>query len=155
MKTDDITQEWAKKAATYVLGFVGLFMAIVSICMPILNEHVRIFWFSVPNIYYLMPIPLITCGLFVMIWRDLYNGKRDYRPFFTSIGIFFMGYLGLGLSIFPWIIPFKYNIWDAAAAGPGLSLMLVGVAPLLPLILGYTGFCYYIFRGKIGHENMY
>jgi cytochrome d ubiquinol oxidase subunit II len=90
-----------------------------------------------------------------MVWYDLHCPKREYRPFFASIGIFFFGYLGLGLSLFPWIIPYKYNIWQAAASGPGLSLMLVGVAPLLPLILGYTGYCYYVFRGKSGHDHMY
>jgi len=147
--------EWARKVASYVLSFVGIFMALVSITMPFMNAQIKTFWFSTPNIYYLLPIPLITATLFAMVWRDLHRQKREYRPFLASIGIFLMGYLGLGLSLFPWIIPFKYTIWDAAASGPGLSLMLCGVAPLLPLILGYTGYCYYIFRGKSGHEHMY
>ena len=120
-----------------------------------MNDQIKTFWFSTPNIYYLLPIPLITAGLFGLVWRDLHHRKAEYRPFLASIGIFLMGYLGLGISIFPWLIPFKYTIWDAAASGPGLSLMLVGVVPLLPLILGYTGYCYYIFRGKTSHEHMY
>jgi len=66
-----------------------------------------------------------------------------------------MCYLGLTISFYPWIIPFHYTIWQAAASGPGLSLVLVGVVPLLPIILVYTGYCYYIFRGKSGHEAMY
>jgi cytochrome d ubiquinol oxidase subunit II len=66
-----------------------------------------------------------------------------------------MGYIGLMLSIFPYIIPYKYTIWEAAAATPGLSLMLVGVVIALPCILFYTGYCYYIFRGKASHEKMY
>lgn len=155
MKTEDITQEWSRKVASYVLGFVGIFMALVSVSMPFMNEGIKNFWFSAPNIYYLAPIPLLTAILFIMVWRDLHRQKREYRPFLASIGIFLMGYLGLGISLFPWIIPFKYNIWDAAASTPGLSLMLVGVAPLLPLILGYTGYCYYIFRGKTSHEHIY
>lgn len=155
MKTEDITQEWARSTASYVLGFVGLFMGIVSICMPFMNEQIKTFWFSFPNIFLLAPIPIVTAGLFLMVWRDLHRTQAEYSPFLASIGIFLLGYLGLGLSLFPWIIPFKYNIWDAAASGPGLSLMLVGVVPLLPLILGYTGYCYYIFRGKTSHEHMY
>ncbi len=155
MKTEDVTQEWARKVAAYVLGFVGIFMALVSIIMPFLHMYIKEFWFSSPNIYYLMPIPLFTAALFIMVWCDISRKKRQCRPFFSSIGIFLMGYLGLGLSIFPWIIPFQYNIWQAAALGPGLSLMLVGVAPLLPLILGYTAYCYYIFRGKTSHEYLY
>jgi cytochrome d ubiquinol oxidase subunit II len=155
MKTEDITQEWARKVASYVLSFVGIFMALVSMAMPLLNTHVKTFWFSTPNFYYLLPIPLLTATLFALAWHDLHHKMREYRPFLTSIGIFLMGYLGLGLSLFPWLIPYKYTIWDAAASGPGLSLMLCGVAPLLPLILGYTGYCYYIFRGKSSHEHTY
>lgn len=155
MKTEDITQEWARKVASYVLGFVGIFMVLVSISMPFLEDRIREFWFSTPNVFYLAPIPLITGILFFMLWRDLMSLKHETRPFFTTIGIFLMGYLGLGISIFPWIVPFRYNIWDAASAGPGLSLVLVGVVPLLPLILAYTGYCYYVFRGKSSHEHMY
>ena len=155
MKTEDVTMEWARKVASYVLSFVGIFMALVSITMPFMNAQIKTFWFSTPNIYYLLPIPLITATLFAMVWRDLHRQKREYRPFLASIGIFLMGYLGLGLSLFPWLIPYHYTIWDAAASGPGLSLMLCGVVPLLPLILGYTGYCYYIFRGKSSHEHMY
>ena len=155
MKTEDVTQSWARKVAAYVLGFVGIFMALVSMTMPFLDARIEQFWFSAPNIYYLLPIPLLTAGLFIMVWRDLHRRKREYRPFLASIGIFLMGYLGLGISIFPWIIPFHYTLTDAAASGPGLSLMLCGVAPMLPLILGYTGYCYYIFRGKTSHEHHY
>jgi cytochrome bd ubiquinol oxidase subunit II len=155
MKTEDITQDWARKVASYVLGFVGIFMALVSAVMPFINEQIKIFWFNTPNIYFLALIPAITAGLFIMLWRDLHNKNREYRPFLTSVGIFLMGYLGLGLSLFPWLIPFHYTIWDAAASGAGLSLMLCGVVPMLPLILGYTGYCYYIFRGKTSHEHSY
>jgi cytochrome d ubiquinol oxidase subunit II len=155
MKTEDITQKWARTVALYVLMFVSIFMVLVSIAMPFLNPQIKAFWFSTPNIYYLSVIPVITLGLTVLLWKDLLSQKSEYRPFLCSIGIFLMGYLGVGLSLFPWIVPFKYSIWDAAASGPSLSLMLVGVVPLLPLILGYTGYCYYVFRGKTSHEHTY
>jgi cytochrome d ubiquinol oxidase subunit II len=155
MKTEERLQEWARRIAMYVLGFVGLFMAVVSVTMPIINERIRDLWFSAPEIYYLAIIPVITAGLFLLLWRDLYLAKREYRPFFLSIGIYVMGYMGLGISIFPWIIPFHYTIHQAAASTPGLSLLLVGILPMLPLILVYTGYCYYIFRGKTPHEHEY
>lgn len=155
MKTEDQTQAWARKVATYALVFVGMFMAIVSITMPFVKESIGLFWFSVPNLYYLSVVPLITGGLFFFCWRELQSQRCDYRPFLLSFGIFLMGYLGLGLSLYPWIIPFHYTIWQAAASGPGLSLMLVGVIPTLPLILVYTGYCYYVFRGKTSHEPHY
>lgn len=151
MKTEDVTQAWARKAASYVLIFIGIFMGLVSITMPFLDEKIKVFWFSIPNFYYLLPMPLLTVLLFVVLWRDLLGAKREYRPFFLSIGIFLMGYCGLGISIYPWIIPFHYDLQQAAAEGASLSLLLVGVVPLLPLILSYTGYCYYIFRGKSQH----
>jgi len=155
MKTEDITQEWARKVSAYVLVFVGIFMALVSMSMPLMNENVKNLWFSYPNFFYLLPIPMLTGILFITLWSDLFKATREYRPFLLSMGIFLMGYVGLGVSIFPWIIPYHYTIWDAAASGPGLSLMLVGVVPLLPLILAYTAYSYYIFRGKSHHEHSY
>lgn len=155
MKTDDITQAWARRVATYVLGFVGLFMGLVSMVMPLLNPQIKLFWFSAPHVYYLFPIPLVTIILFALLWRDLFKTKREYRPFLLTLTIFLMGYLGLGLSIFPWIIPFQFTLWQAAASTPGLSLLLVGISITLPLILAYTGYCYYIFRGKASHEQIY
>ncbi len=155
MKTEDVTQEWARRVGKYVLGFVAIFMGIVSLTMPFLNAGIRIFWFTSPNIFFLLPVPVFTAALFGLVWKDLNNPLAERRPFLASVGLFLMGYLGLGISLFPWLIPFKYSIWEAAASGPGLSLMLVGVVPMLPLILGYTGYCYYVFRGKTSHEHMY
>lgn len=155
MKTADRTQIWSRKVGSYVLIFIAVFMGLISITVPFVNEQIKNFWFSIPNIYYLSAIPFLTIILFIILWNDLHKLDHEYRPFLCSIGIFFMGYLGLGISIFPWLIPYKYTIWDAAAYGPSLSLMLCGVVPLLPLILGYTGYSYYVFRGKSSHETMY
>lgn len=155
MKTEDQTQSWARKTGFYSLCFVGIFMLIVSISMPSMNQMVFIRWFSKPNIYYLGFIPILTAFLFLLLIKDLKDNEKEYRPFLTTIGLFLCGYLGLAISIYPWIIPYQYTIFDAAASGPGLSLMLVAVVPLLPLILFYTGYCYYVFRGKTGHETMY
>ena len=155
MKTENSLQVWARGVATYVLGFVGIFMLLVSICMPFIDPDVRQFWFSFPTFWYLLPIPLLTAGLFFLLWYDLNYTTAEYRPFFYSMAIFLMGYIGISIDIYPWIVPFKYTIHDAAASGAGLSLMLVGVLPMLPIILGYTGYCYYIFRGKTSHEHHY
>jgi len=155
MKTEDITQKWARKVSEYVLLFVAIFMGLVSIIMPFLNPEIKNFWFTFPHFYYLFPIPLITLGLFLLLWRDLRQTLREFRPFFISISIFFMGYLGLGISIYPWIVPFHFTLWQAAASNPSLSLLLVGIVITLPVILAYTGYCYYIFRGKTSHEQYY
>jgi cytochrome d ubiquinol oxidase subunit II len=155
MKTEDITQAWSRKVASYALIFVGIFMALISILVPFLNIKIKKFWFTLPNFYYLFPIPLLTIGLFIVLWHDLHKATRETRPFLFSIFVFLMGYAGLIISIYPWIIPYEYTLENAAASGPSLSLMLIAITPLLPMILAYTAYCYYIFRGKTGHELMY
>ena len=154
MKTDAITQDWARKCASYVLGYVGVFMGIVSISMPIMNAGVRDLWFTLPNFFYLLPVPLATVALFIFIWRDLHKGVEN-RPFFLSIGVFLMGYLGLGISLWPWLVPFAVTFRQAAAAATSQSFLLVGTLVILPVVLTYTAFCYYVFRGKASHEGYY
>jgi cytochrome d ubiquinol oxidase subunit II len=154
MKTEGTTQDWARKCASYVLFYVALFMALVSLCMPLMNADVKTLWFSSPNIFMLLPVPLLTVAMFVTIWRDL-RKQREYRPFLLSVGLFLMGYIGLGISLWPYVVPFEITIWQAAAAPESQSLMLVGTILMLPLVLAYTGYCYYLFRGKVSHESTY
>jgi cytochrome bd ubiquinol oxidase subunit II len=154
MKTDGITQGWARKCASYVLGYVGFFLIIVSISMPMMNSGVNDLWFSLPTFFYLLPIPVLTLGLFVLIWNDLHRGK-EYRPFFASMGVFLTGYIGLGASLWPWLVPFEITFRQAAAAATSQSFLLVGTAVILPVILTYTVYCYYVFRGKASHESTY
>jgi cytochrome d ubiquinol oxidase subunit II len=154
MKTDGETQQWARKTASYVLGYVGVGIALVSISMPVMNEAIRTRWFSLPNFFFLLPIPLATAVMFGFIWRDLHT-DREYRPFILSVGVFFTGYLGLGISLWPWLVPFSVTYRQAAAVAESQSLLLVGTAIMLPVVLGYTIFCYYIFRGKTSDEALY
>lgn len=154
MKTDGITQDWARKCAGYVLGYVGIFLGIVSISMPMMNADVKALWFSLPNFFYLLPIPLSSLVMLVMIWRGLHKGK-EHLPFFMSIGVFLTGYLGLGISLWPWLVPFNVSFRQAAAVPESQSLLLVGTIVMLPLILGYVGYCYYLFRGKSSDETLY
>jgi cytochrome d ubiquinol oxidase subunit II len=154
MKTDEETQDWARKSASYTIGYVALFLAIVSISMPVMNAEIRARWFSVPNIFFLLPIPTASLILLIMIWRDLHAG-REYRPFFMSFGVFLTGYIGIAISMWPYVVPFELTFRQAAAAPESQSLLLVGTIFLLPIILLYTGYCYYIFRGKASHESLY
>jgi cytochrome d ubiquinol oxidase subunit II len=154
MKTDGITQNWARKCAGYVLGYVGLFLVIVSISMPVMNTDVKALWFSLPNTFYLLPLPLATLVMFVMIWQSLYK-EKEYLPFFLSIGVFLAGYLGLGISLWPWLVPFHVSFRQAAAAPESQSLLLVGTVVMLPVVLGYVAYSYYVFRGKTSDETLY
>jgi cytochrome d ubiquinol oxidase subunit II len=152
MKTEDDTQAWARKAAAYTLWYQAIFLAAVSISMPIMNADIRELWFSLPNFFFLLPIPILSLILLVVIWRDLHNGN-EIRPFFLSMGLFLTGYIGLATSLWPYVVPFEITYTEAAAAPESQSLLLVGTVILLPVILGYVGYCYYLFRGKASHEH--
>jgi cytochrome d ubiquinol oxidase subunit II len=152
MKTEDDTQAWARKCASYVLLYVALFMGLVSLSMPLMNSDIKALWFSLPNFYFLQPMPILSVVFFVMLWRDL-RTEREYRPFFLTLGIFLMNYIGIGISTWPWLVPFKVTLWDAAAAPESQSLLLVGTVFLLPCVLAYTGYCFWVFRGKASHEH--
>lgn len=154
MKTDNKTQEWAQKSALYILVYVALFMGLVSLWGPFLNDTIFMRWFTLPNLIYLSPIPLLTAGTFISLYRAILI-KREVSPFLLSIVLFCLGYLGLAISLWPWIVPYQISLWQAAADPKSLSLMLVGVSIFLPFILAYTGYSYYVFRGKSNHEHLY
>jgi cytochrome d ubiquinol oxidase subunit II len=97
---------------------------------------------------------VITLVLFILVWHDLQQG-RELRPFLFSAGIFLCAYLGLGISMWPWLVPFEITFRNAAAAASSQSLLLAGTVIMLPVVLIYTGFCYWIFRGKASHESVY
>jgi cytochrome d ubiquinol oxidase subunit II len=120
MKTEDATQDWARKFARYVMLFVALFMGLVSLAMPMMNSDIKALWFSLPNFYFLQPMPILSVVFFIMLWRDL-RTEREFRPFLLTLGIFLMNYIGIGVSTWPWLVPFEVTLWDAAAA-PSPSL---------------------------------
>lgn len=154
MKTDGITQQWARKCAAKMLGLVGLFLPAVGIGMPLLNPGVKAFWFSAANLFRLLPIPLVALVCCTLIWLDL-RRRHERSPFFLSIGLFLAAYIWLGAGLWPWLVPFQITFRQAAASGPSQSLLLVGTIVMLPMVLAYTAYCYYVFRGKASHEGMY
>lgn len=154
MKTDGHAQEWARKCASYILIFVGLSMALVSLWVPFLENDLNVRWFSLPNLYYFLPLPVVTAIVFLLAARSVKKGD-EVKPFLLSLGLFGLGYLGLAISLWPWVVPFAVTLEQGAAAGTSLSILLIGAAALLPVILGYTAYSYYTFRGKAGHEVLY
>lgn len=154
MKTDGKTQEWAQKTAHYILIFVALFMAIVSLWVPFLNDRLFDKWFSLPNFYYHLPLPLLAAATCFGIWRSIAK-KHEYKPFILSNLLFLWGYIGLAISIWPWVIPYELTLEQGAAANTSLSLLLIGAVVMLPIILIYTGYCYYTFRGKTDDKPHY
>lgn len=154
MKTEGISQEWARKVALYVLIYVAGFMGLVSLWVPFLNEEIFTRWFSFPNLAYLSPIPILTTVVFLTLYWSLMK-KRELLPFFLTLFLFTLGYIGLVISLWPWIVPYTVPLWKAAADTRSLSLMLVGVSLFLPFVLGYTFYSYYVFRGKVTPQEWY
>ena len=154
MKTEDDTQRWACQCATVFLVFVAAFMILVSLSTPLINEGIKSLWFSWPNIILLSPLPLLSAGMLVVLWRDL-RDQRECRPLFLSLGLFLMNYIGLGISIWPWLVPYEITFRQAAASPQSQSLLLIGAAVSLPLVLSYAAYSYYVFRGKTSREAPY
>lgn len=152
IKTTDQTQDWAYQVAKYLLTLLCFFLALVSIWVPFLNERILHIWFSVPNIYYLSLVPLATVACVIGLYIAL-NRKKEVSPYFYTIALFLLCFLGLAISIWPWIVPYQVTLTDAANAGTSLSITLIGVVVALPAVLGYTGYCYYVFRGKSSHDE--
>lgn len=154
MKTEAITQLWARRVAKYALLYVILFLGIVSIAMPIISDYVCKVWFTLPNFYYLSPVPFLTLIGCVYLFRGLFS-TQEKTPFFATIGLFILGYIGLAISLYPYIVPFSVTLKEASASPQSQSLLLVGALITLPLILAYTGYSYYVFRGKTSDHQTY
>jgi cytochrome bd ubiquinol oxidase subunit II len=154
MKTDGEVAARAKGHAKLALLAVLGFMAIVSLWTPLAFERIAARWFSTPNIYFLWPVPLVTALTALMAWRWLDAG-REVPPFLASIALFLLGYLGLVISTFPYLVPPTLTIWQTAAAPASQIFMLVGTVALLPIILGYIVFVYWLFRGKVREGEGY
>lgn len=153
MKTDGPLQDWARRAARYIVVFVALFMGLVCLWVPFLDNDIGARWFG-PYFFWLLPLPVLSIALLVTLVRALARGG-EYAPFLCAAGLFLCGYLGLAASLWPHVVPHSITLRQAAAAPESLSLLLVGAVIMLPVVLGYTAWCYYVFRGKVTHEPLY
>jgi cytochrome d ubiquinol oxidase subunit II len=137
-------------AMRFLVGVVGA-MAVVSLWVPFLGRDIEERWFGWPNIAYLAPVPLVTALAAFGLYRALRN-ERHYAPFLLAIALFLLGYLGLGISLFPYIVPPNVTVWQAANTVYSQLFALVGFAIVMPLTLFYTGYAYWVFRGKVAEE---
>ena len=154
MKTDGEMARLARRHSYALLAGVMFFMAAVSLWTPFSLPSIAQRWFSAPNIFYLWPVPLVTALVAYAGWIGL-RRELDALPFLSAIGLFLLGYIGLAISWFPYLVPPAVTIWDAAAAPVSQMFMLVGTLILLPLVLGYTVMIYWLFRGKVAEGQSY
>jgi cytochrome bd ubiquinol oxidase subunit II len=148
MKTEGELRDKAYRLSwRLMIAMLGA-IAAVSIATPFLHVQYTQRWFSWPNIILTAPVPIAVAGVAVLLLRSLTN-KNDYQPFLLSLALFALSYAGLGISMYPYIVPQSITIWQAASPPSSQIFMLFGVAILIPLILGYTGWAYWVFRGKV------
>ena len=134
-------------AGTLGAATLGL-IVVVSLWTPMLNPAFAARWFGWPGILLASPVPLLLVVLARLFWRGLAR-RRDRAPFLCALGWFVLGYAGLGISLYPLIVPPSITIRQAAAPDESLLFLLVGAVVLLPVVLAYTGYAYWVFRGKV------
>lgn len=154
LKTAGDLQAWAFRVAKLTAVIMILFIVLVSAWTPLVEPDIAQRWFNWPNILYLSPVPLITFAVALALWRAL-AARRERAPFVLSIALFMLSYFGLGVSLWPYIVPRTLTVYDAAAPFVTQVFILVGVVLLLPLVLGYTVHTYRVFRGKVGAHTGY
>jgi cytochrome bd ubiquinol oxidase subunit II len=154
MKTEGPVAERARGQAKICLLLVLGFMGVVSLWTPLSIPRISERWFSLPNFYFLWPVPTITGLIAYGLWRSI-EQRRDVLPFVASIALFLLGYLGLVISSYPYLVPPSLTVWQTAAAPSSQIFMLIGTLFLLPIILGYVIFIYWIFRGKVREGESY
>ncbi|MEE4297375.1 MAG: cytochrome d ubiquinol oxidase subunit II [Wenzhouxiangella sp.] len=146
MKTEGRTQEWAFKLAPKLLAAVLVFFVIVSLWTPMMNERVLSRWMD--HIGWLWIFPATTLAFAGWIFTRL-RKRAEGSPFIGSMVLFAMFYIGVLISMWPYAVPPNYTFWDAAS-DPGSQLfLLIGFLFLIPIVLGYTAWTYWVFRGKV------
>jgi cytochrome d ubiquinol oxidase subunit II len=144
----DAARRVARPASVALVAAIGA----VSACTPFLSPKYRDTWFTWPGLWVSMLMPLIVLALAIALWRRIGKG-HDAMPFVLSLGLFGLSLLGLAVSLWPDLVPGRVSLWDAAAPESSQAFMLVGASILMPIILAYTGWAYWVFRGKVAHEG--
>ena len=148
MKTEGHVQERAYTQARILIFAMLAVIALVSAWTPFLNPRFLARWFSWPSIVYVAPVPILTVFAAYRLVVAL-RERRDQEPFVAVLALFLLCYAGLGISMYPTIVPPGITIWDAAAPDTSLMFLLVGAVVLVPMILAYTAYSYWVFRGKV------
>jgi cytochrome d ubiquinol oxidase subunit II len=151
MKGDEALREWAYGIARYALIAVSLFIAVFSLWTPLAHPEIAGRWFTPGHIVMLSPVPILTATAIGALWLAL-DRRYRYAPFLLAIALFILCYTGLAVSLFPYIIPPNITIWQAAAAPESQLFMLYGAVPILPIILAYTAYSYYVFWEATEHD---
>ncbi len=155
LKTEGHLQENARKQAKWCLLLILMAIAAVSIWTPLQNNVIKARWFAWPNILYLSPVPIITFFIALFTWKAIHNKSAELKPFLGAMGLFLMSYIGIGISLFPHIVLPHFTLWDAASSPDTQLFLIIGTMFLLPIILMYSAWSYWVFRGKVREDIGY
>jgi cytochrome bd ubiquinol oxidase subunit II len=148
MKTEGEIAAEARSLAKPLLLAVLISMAAISLWTPLSIPRIAERWFTMPNLLYLSPVPILSALAAFVCWRGL-QGRAEFSPFLAAIALFLLGFAGLVISNAPYLVPPTISVWQAAAPVASQLFLLWGTVIMLPIILGYTVFVYYTFRGKV------
>jgi cytochrome d ubiquinol oxidase subunit II len=151
-KTEGAGQDHAYRMAMRAAIATLVLLVAISLYTPFVQPQYFNRWFAMPHILFASQVPLLTVIVAFALFRSL-SKRAEAAPFFLSLAIFLLGMAGLAVSMWPYVVPSSLTIWDAAAPERSQIFMLVGVAICLPFILAYTGWAYWVFRGKVGPEG--
>ncbi|MBD8641678.1 cytochrome d ubiquinol oxidase subunit II [Sphingomonas sp. CFBP 13733] len=148
-KTDGPAQAHARRMARMLSIATVVAMAAVSVATPFLSYDYWRRWFAMPGVLLTAQVPLLVIVITRVLFWSIARGRHKL-PFLAALALFLLGYVGLGISIFPYVVPRAITIWAAAAPAQSQLFMLVGTVVIIPIIIGYTGWAYWVFRGKVG-----
>jgi cytochrome bd ubiquinol oxidase subunit II len=154
LKTEDDIQARARRYGRVCLAVVVIGIVVVSLWTPLANDAVFSRWFSWPNILILSPVPIATALVAWATWRAL-SGASQFGGFIGAVGLFALSYIGITISLWPMIVPHHYTLTQAASPPGTQAFLLVGTLFLLPVILFYSGWSYWVFRGKVRADAGY
>jgi cytochrome d ubiquinol oxidase subunit II len=152
IKTSGEIQQRSYRRARFSAWAMLAAAAAVTIWTPVLHDHIASKWFSLPAFYYIVPLPLGALLAFLLLLRSLHRGHEN-APFVYSLMIFMFSFSGLAISLYPYLLPPSVTIASAAASPKTLVFMLTGIGMLLPIMLIYNGYQYFVFRGKASRHD--
>lgn len=152
LKTEGALQDRLWSLILPLLGLVLAVLAGVSIWTPLERAPIADRWFDWPNIAFLAPVPILV-GLVALLVLRAVRQRRDRQPFLLAMGLFVLSYAGLAISLWPNVIPPSISIWEASASHSSQLFLIVGVAIMVPVVLAYTAYSYWVFRGKVRGEH--
>ncbi len=153
-KTDGEVQSRAYGFARKLALALPFAIGIVSLWTPFLNPQILGRWFAWPALLFVAPVPVLTLAAAMRLTLAL-RDRKEVAPFLATLALFILCYIGLGISLYPNIVPPGISIWAAAAPDKSLAFLLVGAVFLIPTILVYTAYSYWVFRGKVDSEGGY